>query len=54
MQENSLWLQRWKNREIGFNQSEVNGFLVQYFQRLNLAVGSKVFVPLCGKTIDIV
>jgi thiopurine S-methyltransferase len=53
MDENNLWLERWKNREIGFNQNEVNPFMVQYFERLNLVQRSKVLVPLCGKTIDI-
>ncbi len=53
MNENNLWLERWKNREIGFNQQKPNAFMVQYFERLNLAEGSKILVPLCGKTVDI-
>lgn len=53
MNENNLWLNRWENREIGFNQSEVNTLMVQYFERLNLRSGSRVLVPLCGKSIDI-
>jgi len=53
MSENSLWLDRWENREIGFNQESVNPFMVKYFNSLSLGSGSRVFVPLCGKTIDI-
>ena len=53
MNENNLWLERWENREIGFNQEEVNAYLINYFQELNLAEKSTVFVPLCGKSIDI-
>ena len=53
MDENDLWLERWENREIGFNQNEVNDFMLKYFEKLNLEKGSKVLVPLCGKTIDI-
>ncbi|HHD75725.1 MAG TPA: thiopurine S-methyltransferase [Campylobacterales bacterium] len=53
MSENNLWLERWENREIGFNQESVNPFMMKYFKNLNLASGSRVFVPLCGKTIDI-
>ena len=53
MNENNLWLQRWENKEIGFNQNEVNNYLVKYFEQLNLKDGSRVLVPLCGKTIDI-
>ena len=52
MEENNLWLQRWKNREIGFNQNKANSFMVKYFEQLNLKEGSKVLVPLCGKSID--
>lgn len=53
MNENSLWLQRWENREIGFDQASSNPFMVEYFKHLNLSENSRVFVPLCGKTIDI-
>jgi len=53
MDENSLWLQRWKDRELGFNQAKSNPFMVKHLASLNLDEGSKVLVPLCGKTIDI-
>ena len=53
MNENSLWIERWERREIGFNQEEANAFMVEHFDALNLDNGSTVFVPLCGKTIDI-
>ena len=47
-----FWLERWNNGEIGFHQSEVNPYLIQYWQELHLARNSVVFVPLCGKTRD--
>lgn len=53
MNENNLWLERWENREIGFNQNKENGFLVQHFHKLKLEDNSRILVPLCGKTIDI-
>ena len=53
MNENDLWLQRWKNREIGFNQDKPNAFMLKYFSSLDLSKGSRVLVPLCGKSIDI-
>lgn len=53
MNENNLWLKRWENREIGFHQKEVNPFLLKYFEQLALTAKRRVFVPLCGKTIDI-
>ena len=48
-----FWLQRWENNDIGFHQSEANPLLVKYFSALSLAVGSRVFLLLCGKTRDI-
>lgn len=48
-----FWLQRWQNNEIGFHQGEANALLVKYFKDLSLEPGGKVFVPLCGKTLDI-
>ena len=53
MSENNLWLERWENRELGFNQEIVNPFMTKYFSALNLEKGSRILVPLCGKTIDI-
>lgn len=53
MDENNFWLERWENREIGFNQNEENPFMLKYFEALKLDTGSKILVPLCGKTIDI-
>jgi len=49
----SFWLQKWKNNNIGFHKSEANPILVKYFQKLSLEKGTRVFLPLCGKTLDI-
>ncbi len=46
------WQQRWEANEIGFNQSQPNQLMQRYFSRLNLKSGARVFVPLCGKSID--
>lgn len=51
--EASFWHQKWERGEIGFHQSETNPFLLKHFEKLNLAKGSRVFLPLCGKTRDI-
>lgn len=48
-----FWLQKWRINDIGFHQTEANPLLVQHFQALSLAQGSRVFLPLCGKTRDI-
>ncbi|TQV89413.1 thiopurine S-methyltransferase [Aliikangiella coralliicola] len=48
----NFWHQKWKENEIAFHQPSANPLLVKYFQKLSLAKGSRVFVPLCGKTLD--
>lgn len=47
-----FWLERWEREEIGFHQGEVNSHLRQYWQELHPTSGGEVFVPLCGKSID--
>ena len=47
-----FWLERWEREEIGFHQNEVNPHLCEFWPELNLARGSMVFVPLCGKSRD--
>lgn len=49
-----FWRERWQEGRIGFNQSDINPLLIQYFSHLKLPVGSRVFVPLSGKSIDMV
>ena len=51
--EPSFWHQRWEKNEIAFHESKANPLLVKHFNELSLAKGSRVFVPLCGKTLDI-
>ncbi len=48
-----FWHQKWEKNEIGFHLPEANPFLVTHFQTLNLKQGGRVFLPLCGKTLDI-
>lgn len=49
----AFWRDRWTGREIAFHQKEANPGLVKYFDRLALTQGSRVFLPMCGKTRDI-
>ncbi len=48
-----FWHQKWNKREIGFHLPQANPLLVNYFATLNLVPGARVFLPLCGKTMDI-
>ena len=46
------WHQRWNSHNVGFNQDKPNPYLVEYLQKLQLQPGDSIFVPLCGKSID--
>lgn len=48
-----FWHQKWQKGEIAFHEGQVNRLLAAHFQVLNLPLGSRVFLPLCGKTRDI-
>ena len=49
----SFWHQRWAKNEIGFHEPKANPLLVTHFNGLSVPTGGRVFVPLCGKTLDI-
>ncbi len=51
--EPDFWHKRWENNELGFHEPKGNQFLMKYFNRLSMAKGERVFLPLCGKTNDI-
>ena len=46
------WLDKWSDNKIGFHQDRANKRLQQHWASLNLAEGAPVFVPLCGKSLD--
>lgn len=48
-----FWHQKWDKNEIGFHEGKPNPLLVTYFSKLGLKQGNRVFLPLCGKTLDI-
>lgn len=47
-----FWHQRWENNQIGFHQQEINSHLQRFWSHLALPTKSRVFVPLCGKSRD--
>lgn len=47
------WHQKWETRQIGFHQARPNPLLVTHFDRLSLPTESRIFVPLCGKSLDV-
>lgn len=53
--DNHLWLKLWRNKKQGsFHQNEVNSLLTRFWPDLGLPPNSRVFVPLCGKSHDMI
>lgn len=50
--EPEFWLQRWREGRIGFHQDRTTPLLEKYWPSLGIAPGSRVFVPLAGKSLD--
>lgn len=50
----SFWHDRWDKQDIGFHQADIHALLPAYWPRLELASDAPVFVPLCGKSLDMV
>jgi thiopurine S-methyltransferase len=51
--EPSFWHQRWEKNEIAFHEGKANPLLVKHLHELSVAKGRRIFLPLCGKTLDI-
>ena len=48
-----FWHDVWNQNEQGLHEEEANPLLTQHFKQLNLKEGSRIFLPLCGKTTSI-
>lgn len=51
--EPEFWHKRWSTNQIGFHLPEVNPYLQRFWSQLGVEQGSRVMVPLCGKTLDL-
>ena len=47
-----FWLRRWQENRTGFHQARINAHLQRFWPRLEVPAGETVFVPLCGKSRD--
>lgn len=48
-----FWIERWQQQQIGFHQNEINAYLTNYWDKARTQhPDSQVFVPLCGKSRD--
>ena len=50
--DHEFWLERWKAQDIGFHQPQFDPALDKFWSRLAVPAGARVFVPLCGKSLD--
>jgi thiopurine S-methyltransferase len=46
------WLQRWREGRTGWHHESVMPLLEQRWETLGVARGTRVLVPLCGKSLD--
>lgn len=51
--EHDFWHDRWTQGQIGFHEPQANALLVRWFDALELSAGQRIFLPLCGKSLDI-
>ena len=49
----NLWESRWQENRIGFHLKEVNPYLMRFSDLLLHQNPDRVFVPLCGKALDL-
>lgn len=49
-----FWLDRWENRQIGFHQADINPHLLNHWPNAIKGGLNRVFVPLCGKSKDLI
>ena len=51
--EAEFWLDRWENNKTGWHEKQANPLLINNIDHLNLSKGDRIFLPLCGKSLDI-
>lgn len=50
--EHEYWLRRWQENRTGWHKGTVMPFLEQHWPALGVPHGTRVLVPLCGKSLD--
>ncbi len=48
-----FWRERWRENRLGWHQPQAHPMLVRRLPEFAPPAGSRVFLPLCGKTLDI-
>lgn len=52
--DSDFWIMKWENNETGFHEETVNRHLQKFWPELGLKGSDAVFVPLCGKSLDMI
>lgn len=52
--EPDFWHGKWQRDETAFHEGKPNERLTRFVNRLKLNPGARVFVPLCGKSADLI
>ncbi len=52
--EPKFWHDKWKSNQIGFHEEVFHPLLCRYWDALGIDTAATVFVPLCGKSKDMV
>ncbi len=52
--EHDFWHERWASGQLGFHQVVPDHILLAHWRDMSVDGGSKVFVPLCGKSLDMI
>lgn len=50
--QHEFWHERWQQNQIGFHRDDIHPHLQQYWPKLALKPDSRVLVPMCGKSND--
>ena len=50
--EHQFWHEKWEANDLAFHREDFNPVLVDNWPVLDVPAGSRVFVPLCGKSRD--
>lgn len=53
MTDPAYWEARWREGRTGFHEGRVNAALARAWPELGVPAGAAVFVPLCGKAVDL-
>eukprot|EP00105_Crassostrea_gigas_P027472 XP_011448827.1 PREDICTED: probable thiopurine S-methyltransferase [Crassostrea gigas] len=46
------WKEYWKTPDVWFNKPDLNELFINYHQRMLTRSGMRIFVPLCGKAVE--